>query len=64
MSSVFGVPTLAFSWNSPATILNSYFPFYFFAFLSPLVLFVMTLLGRATTPKDTADSTVAASADD
>ncbi|UPW00815.1 Na+/H+ antiporter NhaC family protein [Halorussus gelatinilyticus] len=64
MSSVFGVPTLAFSWGEPATILNSYFPFYFFAFLSPLVLFVMTLLGRATTPKDSADSSVPSSADD
>ncbi|UPV74807.1 Na+/H+ antiporter NhaC [Halorussus limi] len=52
MASVFGVSTMA------------YFPYYFFAFLSPLVLFAMALTGRATTPKNTADSSAAASADD
>ncbi|NEU56062.1 Na+/H+ antiporter NhaC [Halorussus sp. MSC15.2] len=52
MASVFGVSTMA------------YFPYYFFAFLSPLVLFAMALTGRATTPKDTPESSAAASADD
>jgi NhaC family Na+:H+ antiporter len=59
MSSVFGVTTL--SWTN---FWGSYFPYYFFAFLSPLVLFAMALTGRATTPKDAADPSVAASADD
>ncbi|WP_135823860.1 arginine/ornithine antiporter ArcD [Halorussus ruber] len=52
MSGVFGVPT------------GAYFPYYFFAFLSPLVLFAMALNGRATTKKGPADSPTAASADD
>jgi NhaC family Na+:H+ antiporter len=52
MATVFGVPTM------------SYFPYYFFAFLSPLILFAMALTGRATTRKEPADSPAAASADD
>ena len=52
MATVFGVPTL------------SYFPYYFFAFLSPLILFAMALTGGATTRKEPADSPVAPSADD
>jgi len=52
MATVFGVPTM------------SYFPYYFFAFLSPLILFAMALTGRATTRKETVDSPAAASADD
>ncbi|WP_435175389.1 Na+/H+ antiporter NhaC [Halorussus sp. AFM4] len=51
MSSVFGVATL------------EYFPYYFFAFLSPAVLFAMALAGAATTPRETEEST-APSADD
>jgi NhaC family Na+:H+ antiporter len=52
MATVFGVPTM------------SYFPYYFFAFLSPLILFAMALTGRATTRKEPADSPAAPSADD
>jgi NhaC family Na+:H+ antiporter len=52
MSSVFGVATL------------KYAPYYFFAFLSPLILFAMALTGRATTRQDAADSGAAVSADD
>jgi len=52
MATVFGVPTM------------SYFPYYFFAFLSPLILFAMALTGGATTRKEPADSPAAPSADD
>jgi NhaC family Na+:H+ antiporter len=52
MATVFGVPTL------------SYFPYYFFAFLSPLILFAMALTRGATTRKEHADSPAAPTADD
>ena len=52
MASVFGVATL------------EYAPYYFFAFLSPLVLFALALTGRATTEKGARDDRSAVSADD
>ncbi|NHN59575.1 MULTISPECIES: Na+/H+ antiporter NhaC family protein [Halorussus] len=51
MSSVFGVATL------------EYFPYYFFAFLSPAVLFAMALAGVATTPRETEESTASSAGD-
>ncbi|WP_276298788.1 Na+/H+ antiporter NhaC [Halorussus lipolyticus] len=69
-----GTPTGAlFPWHAGGVYMASVFglqsslqyaPFYFFAYLSPLVLLVMALTGRATTRKETADSPTAASADD
>ncbi|WP_132059485.1 arginine/ornithine antiporter ArcD [Halorussus amylolyticus] len=52
MASVFGVATL------------EYAPYYFFAFLSPAVLFAMGLTGWGITKKDTDESRTAAPADD
>ncbi|WP_276279058.1 Na+/H+ antiporter NhaC [Halorussus caseinilyticus] len=52
MASVFGVATL------------EYAPYYFFGFLSPLVLFVTTLLGWNTTRQESPQSETPVSADD
>ncbi|WP_115865343.1 arginine/ornithine antiporter ArcD [Halorussus litoreus] len=52
MASVFGVATL------------EYVPYYFFAFLSPLVLFAMGLTGWGITEQDASGSAPAPSADD
>jgi NhaC family Na+:H+ antiporter len=52
MASVFGVATL------------EYAPYYFFAFLSPAVLFAMGLTGWGITERDPAESGAAVSADD
>jgi NhaC family Na+:H+ antiporter len=54
MSGVFGVPTL------------EYFPYYFFAFLSPLILFAMGLTGWGITEKraGVGEGRPAAAADD
>ena len=52
MASVFGVATL------------EYAPYYFFAFLSPLILFAMGLTGWGLTNQDESDATGASPADD
>ena len=59
MSGVFGVPTLSLS-----NFWGTYFPYYFFAFLSPLVLFAMGLTGWGITAKDDREARTAAPADD
>jgi NhaC family Na+:H+ antiporter len=59
MSGVFGVPTF-----SVANVWGTYFPYYFFAFLSPAILFGMALTGWGITGRDHAESGPAVSADD